>query len=206
MEKTLFFFRRNPQRDPQDFEQHYINNHAKLGKRLTRCLLGYTVNIVKSANGPDAITEHWVPRAMDILTPDIAYASVDDFNEVLVDDRTMFSGFELYVVVDQIETVPGPQPDTPLETATPGVKLIWTYADAASAPPPPASACRVLDNIVGYRLVHDGQGWQRLAPDFRLVRMAWVDDVTQAGPAANTAIVTTEYRFIPAPQWESEAA
>lgn len=206
MEKTLFFFRRNPERDPANFEHHYITNHAKLGKKLTRCLLGYTVNIVKSANGPDAITEHWVPRAMDILTPDIAYASVDDFNEVWADDRTMFSGFDLCVVVDQIETVPGPQPDAPLETATPGVKLIWTYADLAGAPPPPAGARRVLDNVIGYRLLHDGEGWQKLAPDFGLVRMAWFDDLAQVGAAADDAIVTTEYRFIAAPDWRSEAA
>ena len=200
MEKTVFLFRRKAARTRPDFARYYIQNHAPLGRRLTRCLLGYAVNIVESEGGPDAVTEHWVPRALDLLTPDVAYATPEDFNEVLVDDRTLFDSFELYVVVEETQTVPGEPLDSPLGEPTPETKLIWMYTDAKTAPPPPTGARRVVDNRVGHKLVMQDGAWKAVAPEFELIRMAWG---TGLDPNAGTptALVVREHRFIPAPVW-----
>lgn len=203
MEKTIFLFRRKASRSPADFKQHYVRAHAPLGARLTRCLLGYTVNIAQTEGGPDAVTEHWLPRAMDLLTPDVAYATREDFQQVVDDDRTLFDGFELYVVDRETCVVPGDPPAAPLGEASPGVKAVWLLADAGQAPPPPAGARRVVDNRVRCKLVFAADGARIEAPaEFALIRMAWAADLASLGAAAADALVVEEYRFLPAPAWE----
>ena len=198
MEKTIFLFQRNPNRDREDFAEHYINVHAMLGRTLTRSLRGYTVNIVKAEGGPDAVTEHWVTKASDLYTPDIAYASKEDFEKVLVDDRTMFSGYELYVVNEEVEVVGGEPLDSPLYEATPEVKAVWLYRDAADVPPPPPGARRVVDNrVMDQRTTTDGKGWTISAPDYQVIRMAWASDLDKLGPTVSDALVVEEYRQIP---------
>ena len=202
MEKSLFFFRRKPERTPEDFTHHYITNHAPLGKRLTRCLRGYTVNIVDADGFPAAVTEHWVPAVMDILTPSIAYASDEDFKAVLEDDQSLFSGFDLYVVTQERIVVPG-DIDTPLEQRTPGSKLISTHADADNLPPPPNRAYRVVDNLVSHKLVMtDSYEWEVADAGCQVIRMAWFATAEDVGAEAAGALPTSEYRFIAAPSWE----
>ena len=207
MEKTVFLFRRHPSRDREDFGRYYIQKHAPLGVKLTRCLLGYTVNLVETEGGPGAITEHWVPEALDILTPEKAYATREDFEEVLHDDQNLFAGFELYVVDQEVEAAPGKPIEAPLGQPTPGTKLVWFIADPVTAPPPPTGALRVVDNRVRHKLVHDGNGaWKEIAPEFKLIRMAWTSDVDQIGPAASDALIVKEHCFIRAPAWEPATA
>lgn len=207
MEKTIFLFRRHPHRSPEDFAHYYVNNHAPLGARTTRCLQGYTVNIVEGERGPDAITEHWLQAATDILTPGIAYATPEDFQAVLADDRTLFDGaFRLYVGVEEIQIVPGRPLDSPLRARTPETKLIWLYPDASTVPPPPAAARRVVDDRIGYRLSADEKGFVRHAPDIAVVRSAWGPSVEAFGDDASDAIVVQEYRFIAAPEWAPSGA
>jgi hypothetical protein len=205
MEKTIFLFQRKRQRSPADFARHYIEQHAPLGARLTQCLLGYTVNIVSTEGGPDAITEHWLPAAMDLLTPDKAYATREHFEAVVADDRSLFDSFQLYVIVEETYPIPGEPLDTPLGQVTPETKLVWMY-QYAEAPPPPAGARRVVDNHVGYKLVYEGKERKRVAPDFQLIRMAWAPSLDSIGSAASEAILVKEHRFIPAPRWESSAS
>lgn len=193
MEKTLFFFTRKASRDKADFDSHYIGNHAPLGKKLTFCLKGYTVNLVDSDGGPDAITEHWVDHAMDLLTREKSYATLEDAQQVWDDDSTLFDGFELYVIDHERVTVDGAEQEAPLEQATPGVKIISTHPDFDAAPPPPASARRVVDCRIKEKLLHQNGGWVSATPEFRLVRMAWADT---AQGADENAIVTREHRFI----------
>ncbi|HKT84744.1 MAG TPA: hypothetical protein VJQ77_01515 [Novosphingobium sp.] len=202
MEKSIFFFRRKPDRTPEDFAHHYITNHAPLGKRLTQGLRGYTVNIINTDGFPAAVTEHWVPDVMHLLTPSRAYASAEDFNQVLQDDQSLFSGFDLYVVTQERTVVPGPTIDSPLEQRTPGTKLIWTYADAGNLPPPASSAYRVVDNLVSHKLVlTDSYDWEVADAGFEIIRMAWtVDD--DLGKEASGALSAAEYRFIAAPSWD----
>ena len=202
MEKTVFLFRRKASRTRAGFRRHYIETHAPLGARLTRCLLGYTVNIVETEGGPDAVTEHWLPAAMDLLTPETAYASREDFEAVVADDRSLFDSFELYVVDREVEVVPGDPSNTRPGQASPGVKLIWFYADASQAPPPPPWARRVVDNHVREKLVFAEEGGRKaIAPEFSLIRMAWAQDPATVGSGADAALVVTEYRQIPAPAW-----
>ena len=201
MEKTIFLFHRKKERSPEDFARHYIEQHAPLGARLTRCLLGYTVNIVQTEAGPDAITEHWLPAAQDLLTPGKAYATRQDFEAVVADDRSLFDGFELYVVVKETYPVPAQPLDAPLAQMTPETKLVWMYSDAKAAPSPPAGARRVVDNHLGYKLVYEGTARKKVAPEFQLIRMAWASSLDRIGSAASNAIIVKEYRFIPAPIW-----
>lgn len=201
MEKTVFLFRRKASRSRADFRQHYIHAHAPLGARLTRCLLGYTVNIVGAEGGPDAVTEHWLPKAMDLLTSDVAYATPEDFQQVVDDDRTLFDGFDLYVVDLETEVVADASPDGPLGQATAGTKAVWLIADAARAPAPPAGASRVVDNRVRCKLVFTETGARaEVAPEFGLIRMAWAHDLAQLGDTEG-ALVVEEYRMLPAPTW-----
>jgi hypothetical protein len=201
MEKTIFLFQRHRDRTREDFARHYINAHAPLGARLTRSLLGYTVNLVENEPGPDAITEHWLAKATDLLTPDIAYATREDFDAVVADDRTLFSDSVLHVVVAETYPITAELKAAPLGTQTPEIKAIWLYADASKAPPPPTGARRVVDNRVGYKLVFENGKRNQVAPDYELIRMAWADNKTAFGDTAN-AIIVKEYRFITAPHWQ----
>jgi hypothetical protein len=200
MEKTIFLFKRHANRSREDFAQYYIHNHAPLGAKLTRSLLGYTVNIVENEEGPDAITEHWLGAAMDLLTPDIAYATREDFDAIVADDRTLFSHSLLHVVVEE-NSPTAELREAPLGTQTPEIKFIWLYADARSAPPPPQGARRVVDNRVGYKLVFEDGERKQVAPDFELIRMAWAASADALGQDVADAIIAKEYRFIPAPRW-----
>jgi hypothetical protein len=207
MEKTIFLFRRHPDRSREDFARHYVTSHAPLGARLTRCLQGYTVNIVEDGGGWDAVTEHWLPAAMDIMTPDIAYATPEDFQAVLKDDRTLFDGtLNLYVATAETWPVPGEPRDAPMGTQTPEIKLIWFYPDASAVPPPPAGARRVVDNRIGYRMGIVGESLAPSPSDIAVIRMAWAPSVEALGSAAADAIAVREYRFIAAPKWNATDA
>lgn len=200
MEKTIFLFERHPDRSKPDFDRHYIENHAPLGTRLTRCLRGYSVNLVDGEGGPDAVTEHWLDNATDLLTPEIAYATREDFEAVVADDRSLFSGSTLYVVDAETYPVDNGALVSPLGQQSPGVKLFWFYRDAASAPPPPSGACRVVDNKVAYRLVFEDGTRKRVPAEFGLIRMAWALEA-QNVEGAESALKTREFRFVPAPHW-----
>ncbi len=203
MEKTIFLFQRHKDRSREDFAAHYIERHAPLGARLTRSLLGYTVNLVETEGGPDAITEHWLHDAMDLLTPDIAYASPEDFAAVVADDRTLFDDFVLHVAVAETILVAAEPCDTSPGALTPEPKLIWLYPDAKTAPPPPPGARRVVDNHIGYKLVFEDGLRKRVAPDYALIRMAWGLDQAVAGPEGSKGFVVREHCFIKAPGWDA---
>ena len=204
MEKSLFFFRRKPDRTPENFAHHYITNHAPLGKRLTQGLRGYTVNIIETDGFPAAVTEHWVPDVMHILTTSLAYASAEDFKQVYEDDQSLFSGFDLYVVTQERVLVPGPPIDSPLARRTPGTKLIWTYPDAENLPPPPSCAYRVVDNVVSHKLVMtDSCDWEVADPGCQIIRMAWTFDAGSLDEDTAGALSAAEYRFIAEPSWDA---
>jgi len=202
VEKSIFFFNRHPDRSPDNFEHHYINNHAVLGKRLTRCLLGYTVNLRAAAGWPAAVTEHWVSSVMDLLTPAIAYENMDDFNAVFVDDQSMFQSFDLYVITDETLFVNGAIPPAPLEKMTPGVKMIERFDDCCSLPPPHPKAVRVVDNTVSHKLaLADDFSWNKVDPGMRVIRMSWFKDVADVGEIEEAAWLAQEYRFIAPRSW-----
>lgn len=209
MEKTIFLMRRNDSRTKADFAEHYVHHHAILGKTLTKpsVLLGYTVNIVVNGSDgePDALTEHWVTRAVDLLTPSIANATKDDFRTVLVDDQSLFSGFDLYVVSSERVLVPGKPLDSPPGERTPESKIVLMYPDASNLPPPPPGARRVIDNIVSHKLVYANVSykqfnipfWEKAPSDIAVFRMIWSKEPPAVGGVRSLTL--DEYREIPAP-------
>ena len=201
MEKTVFLFQRKEGMRRSEFSEYYIQHHAPLGARLTRCLMGYTVNLVESEGGPDALTEHWVPAAMDLLTPSRAYATREEFEQVFADDRSFIGDFELYVVTEEEYVISAEPLDTPLGQETPEAKAVWMHSDAGTLAPPPG-ARRVIDNRVSHRLVYKGnEGWETLPSDVVMIRMAWASDFDKFGATLSEALRLREYRFIAAPPW-----
>ena len=203
MEKTIFLFTRHPGRTPADFAEHYITHHAVLGRTLTRCLTGYAVNLNEGEGWPDAVTEHWCPSAMDLLTPLKAYATMADFETVLADDRTMFAGFALYVVDREVEVVAAEPLPFVVGEETGECKTVSMLASADALPPPPPGARRVVDSHVSYRLAYD-EALRRMAPvpsDIAVFRMAWGPDGAALG--GEDSLLVREYRQIapPAPGW-----
>lgn len=197
MEKTVFLFTRHTDRTREDFAEHYVSVHAVLGRTLTKSLKGYTVNLVKNSDWPDAVTEHWANMAYEIHTPSIGYETKADFEKVLVDDRTMFSDYELYIVGREEIVVDGALPAFAQGEPTPLVKAVWLYRNWADAPPPPPGALRVVDNHVIARRRATGDGWWSSAePDYPLIRMAWANNVELLGDHAGDALIVTEYRQI----------
>ncbi len=201
MEKTIFLFRRKEGSSRADFQVHYITSHAPLGKRLTRCLLGYQVNLTEDVESPDSVTEHWVPSAMCLLTPSIAYDNMEDFEEVWADDQSFIGGFDLYVVDREIPIAEGEPLDTPLEQETPEPKVVW-FLPADHAQLPPEGARRVIDNRVAKKIVYSQEGKpQELPSDVAVIRMAWGKDIDITAAQASGGIRVREYRFISAPAW-----
>lgn len=198
LEKTLFLFNRRRTRSREEFAKHYVEHHAVLGRRLTRSLLDYTVNIVRNRDWPDAIAEHWVRSATDLLTPAISYATREDFEQVSRDDRSLFDGFRLYVATCEHVVVDGHPPTTDLGSRSPVEKAVWRYSADDRLPPPPSWALRVVDNHVDRELVRGSEGtWQSRAPDVAVFRMAWARDRTIAVEDAD--LLVDEYRQLRSP-------
>ena len=207
MEKTIFLMKKNPARTDADFADHYIHHHAPLGKKLTTNLKGYTVNIVqnKAAGDPNAVTEHWVPRATQLLTPYIANATKEDFKQVLVDDQSLFAGFDLYVVQKEQVVLAGDALPSPLGEETPEVKTILFYPSASGLPAAPKGARRVVDNFVSHKLVYANVSynqmnmpfWEKAPSDVAVFRTVWSKAPIKADGARSLAL--KEYRQIVAP-------
>jgi len=199
-EKLIFLFHHRPEWSREHFHLHYVETHAPLGLRHTRNLLGYTVDLVRTPHHVDAITEQWVPTAADMLDATKSYPSPEELAKVTV-DRISDGQTPIYVVQERILRDDN-RAASPLFRPTPGIKAVWFFADATKAPPPPASAYRVVDNLVSAKLVSAdkpaGSVWWREVPsDFALIRMAWADSLADFGPAdlIDQALITTEYRF-----------
>ena len=202
MEKTIFLFTRHPGRTRADFAEHYVTHHAVLGRTLVRCAVGYSVSLNEREGWPDAVTEHWCTCAMDLLTPLKAYASQEDFETVLADDRTMFAGFELHVANREVEVVPAAPLPFIAGEPTGEFKTVTMLASADDLPPPPPGARRVVDSHVSHKLVHAGEGrFEAVPSDIAVFRMAWGPDAASLGTPGS--LLVREYCQIaaPAPGW-----
>jgi hypothetical protein len=185
MDKVIFLFWRKDGVHRQDFFSHYIEVHSPLGLRLTLNLNGYTVNLVETEGGPDAITEIWTTSAADFRDPSKSYASQADADQVLNDHKSFIGRTDIYVVEERV--LWGEPLDTPLREATPEAKLGWLFRHGDSQPQPPPGARRVVDNRVRQQLVP-------ASPDLAMIRMAWAADVGQIGDTASDALQVREYR------------
>ena len=201
--KTIFLFKRNPARTPEDFVEHYIHHHAVLGRRLNTSLRGYTVNLVQrpGAQDPDSFTEHWVPEKADGF-PDWSTPTPDEQKIVTADDVTMFDrsgkdggtmGGGPYIVKKEV-TVMGEPLQSPLYEATPELKTILFYTDASQLPAsPPIGARRVVDSYPSYIQVGD----TKVKPDIAVFRSVWSSKPIDAKGVRSLQV--KEYRQIVPP-------
>jgi hypothetical protein len=186
MDKLIFLFRRRDGLGRPEFFDHYVKDHSPLGMRLTKNLSGYTVNLVYTEGGPDAVTEIWTPSAADFLDPSKAFASPENQAEMIADHEWFIGSQDIYVVEEQ-QVVAGEALDTPLSTPTPEAKLVWLYGENDKVPEPPAGARRVIDHRVTQILLSE-------APALAVIRMAWAADLDRFGTDRSDALVVREYR------------
>lgn len=197
MEKTIFLFTRKATRSRKDFGKHYIGNHAPLGRRLTRGLLGYTVKSGPEQRLAGRIDGALGPRRDGPSDAFECLRSTTGFRGGSRRRHLTLRWISLYVVTAEKEIVSGELLDSPLGELTPECKAVWTFHDASALPQAPRKARRVVDNFVSYELVHTGNGkWEKRAADVAVFRMAWTSGPN--GPNDECMIVD-EYRQIPCP-------
>ena len=117
MDKLIFLFRRKQGLTRKEFFDHYLDVHAPLGKRVTQTMRGYTVNLVDTEGGLDAVTEIWTESAADFMDPAKSFATPEDAAELMADHDSFLGPFEAYVVEEKI--VSGEVPDAPLGAVGP---------------------------------------------------------------------------------------
>jgi hypothetical protein len=185
MDKIVFFFQRKPGTTRQDFYDHYLQDHAPLGQRLTVTMAGYTVNLVDSESEVDAVTEIWTASMADFFDPSKSFATEEDAKTLMADHDSFIGPYDAYAVEETV--VQGEVPDAPIRERASGSKVFVRYADASSVPPPPADARCVLDQ----RVV---QSFMPGSPELALVRAMWFDDPGEAADLFADALVVREYR------------
>jgi len=185
MDKIIFFFQRKPGTTRESFYDHYLEDHAPLGLRVTVTMAGYTVNLVDSDSEVDAVTEIWTASMADFFDPSKSFATEEDAKTLMTDHDSFIGPYDAYAVEETI--VQGSVPDAPIGERAARVKVFVRYADAATIPAPPADAVCVVDQ----RVV---QSFMPGSPELELVRTMWFDDAGQAADRFADALVTREYR------------
>jgi hypothetical protein len=185
MDKIVFFFQRKPGTTRQHFYDHYLQDHAPLGQRLTVTMAGYTVNLVDSESEVDAVTEIWTASMNDFFDPSKSFATEEDAKTLMADHDSFIGPYDAYAV--EATVVHGAIPDAPIRERASGSKVFVRYADASAVPPPPTDARCVVDQ----RVV---QSFMPGSPELALVRTIWFDDSGEAADLFADALVVREYR------------
>ncbi len=185
MDKLLFFFRRKDGLTRQEFYDHYLQDHAPLGLRVTVTMAGYTVNLVDSESPVDAVTEVWTASMADFFDPSKSFATEEDAKTLMADHDSFIGPYDAYAVEETV--VQGAVPDAPIGARARATKVFVRYADAATVPAPPADALCVVDQ----RVV---QSFMPGSPELALVRTMWFDDAGEAMDLYADALVAREYR------------
>ena len=185
MDKLIFFFQRKPGTTRQFFYDHYLQEHAPLGQRLTVTMAGYIVNLVDSESEIDAVTEIWTASMADFFDPSKSFANEEDAKTMMADHDSFIGPYDAYAVEETV--VQGSVPDAPIRERASGTKVFVRYADADAVPAPPADAACVVDQ----RVV---QSFMPGSPELALVRTMWFDDAVEATDVDADALVAREYR------------
>jgi hypothetical protein len=188
LDKVVFLFRRKDGLTRDEFHEHYLEEHAPLGLRLTKTMDGYTVNLVDSDVDVDAVTEIWTASTADFFDPSKSFASEDDAKMLMADHDSFIGPYDAYLVVE--ERVQGALPDAPVGELAPGAKVFVTYADANEVPAPPSDATYVVDQRVVRNLMPG-------SPDLAVVRTMWFEDPGEATDLWADAMVAREVRMKP---------
>jgi hypothetical protein len=185
MDKLIFFFQRKDGLSRQEFRDHYLEEHAPRGMRLTVTMEGYTVNLVDSESPIDAVTEIWTASMGDFFDPAKSFATEEDAKEMMADHDSFIGPYDAYAVEETV--VQGSPPDAPLGKPAAGAKVIVRYADAADVPPAPADAVCVIDQQVV-------QSFMPGSPPLALVRSIWGAEIADLAGLGGDALAVSEVR------------
>jgi EthD domain-containing protein len=188
VEKLLFFMGRKDGLSRQEFFDHYLQVHTLLGMRVHRMMHGYTVNLTDQVDpgpdGPDSITEVWTRDLASFADPTQAFASADDMEELVTDDRS-FIGTNLRWTVEE-KLVFGDWPAGELRTRTPGVKRVSLHI-GGSRPPRTAGVTRVVEQ-------HVTGAFSPGAPPVDVFVAEWADNADALAPISVPSYLVSEYR------------
>jgi len=192
MDKLLFFFQRKDGLTRDEFHDHYLEEHAPLGLRVTVTMAGYTVNLVDTDGDRDgdvdAVTEVWTESMADFFDPAKSFATEEDAKTLMADHDSFIGPYDAYAVEEAV--VHGALPDAPLGAVADGAKVFVRYAAGDSVPPPPTDAVCVVDQRV-VQTVTPG------SPELAVVRTLWLADRGDANDLWADALVTREVRQKP---------
>ena len=185
----LFLFHRKDGLTRQEFFDHYLQDHAPLGLRLTKTMDGYTVNLTDvgepDAGAPDAITEVWTKSASDFMDPHKSFETAEQAKELMADHDSFIGPYDAYLVDERI--VLGGAAVAPLATRSPGAKRVSLHP---AGEPPPAAGPEVTD-LVEHRVL---SVLTPGSPAVDLIVSTWAPTIEALGPSAGQAYLVSEYR------------
>ena len=185
MEKVLFFFQRKDGLTRDEFREHYLEEHAPRGMRLTVTMAGYTVNLVDSESPVDAVTEIWTASIADFFDPAKSFATEEDAKEMMADHDSFIGPYDAYAVEETV--VQGTVPDAPLGEMSGGAKVIVRYANGGDVPPAPSNAVCVIDQKVVQNVMPG-------SPPLALVRSIWCAEGADVSSFGGDALAVSEVR------------
>jgi hypothetical protein len=146
VDDLVFLFQRNPARTPEDFVEHYLNDHARMGRTWVKGVARYTVSLRDLDQGPlagrtsgpaalpvDALTELTVEDTAAFFDPARSFDDPDHAATLMADHDTMFGEHQHCYRVQRTVVVSGDQ-DWPTLDRSPGVKLLCLLEGDEGAP------------------------------------------------------------------------
>ena len=148
MDDVAFLFQRNPARTPEDFVEHYLQDHARMGRSWVKGVVRYAVSLHDLDQAPlrgrtagpatvpvDALTELSVEDLEAFFDPARSFDDPEQAATLMADHDTMF-GEQQHAYRVERRVVDGGDQDWPSQDRTPGVKLLTLLEGDAGAPTP----------------------------------------------------------------------
>ena len=146
MDDLVFLFQRNPARTPDDFVEHYLTEHARMGRTWVKGVQRYVVSLrdvdqsplAARTSGPpmlpvDALTEVTVEEVAAFFDTSRAFDEPEQAATMMADHNSMFGEHQHCYRVQRRVAIAGEQDWPPLER-TPGVKLLCLLDGGEGAP------------------------------------------------------------------------
>jgi uncharacterized protein (TIGR02118 family) len=184
MEKLVFCLHRKPGLSRQEFFDHYLQQHAPLGLRLTTTMRGYTVNLTDlgapDPAAPDAITEVWANSAQEFMDPEKSFATPEDAASLMADHNSFIGPLGAYVVQERIVRT---------DDAVGPAKRVALYGPGERPPDPGPDVLSVVEHRVVQELMSD------LAP-VELIVTTTARSVAGLGPWSGRSYDVSEHRMM----------
>jgi hypothetical protein len=191
MEKLVFCLHRKPGLSRQEFFDHYLQEHAPLGLRLTKSMRGYTVNLTDVGApdpagphpaAPDAITEVWANSAQEFMDPEKSFATPEDAAALMADHNSFIGPLDAYMVQEQIVGGGGGAGRGP-------AKRVAFYGPGERPPAPGPDVVSVVEHRVVRELMSDS------AP-VELIVTTTALSVEGLGPRGGRSYDVSDYRML----------